>query len=115
MVTDFSSISFDFMFQNKPVLFYPLDKKDCNSFIEKEFMAEPNDTIYFGNYYPEQSLLIEKIKYYVNKSFKIGRKLKRNYESVFYLKTNIIEKIIKIINNIVKGNSNHKFSQKIYL
>ena len=33
-VTDFSSISFDFMFQNKPVLFYFLDINDTFNFNE---------------------------------------------------------------------------------
>ena len=102
-ITDFSSISFDFMFQNKPVLFYSIDKNDTNSFIEKDFMSEPNDTIYFGNYFSDQNSLIHKTIYYINNNFKINQELKQKYESVFFYKTNIIEKIIEIINNIVKG------------
>ena len=46
-ITDFSSLSFDFMFQNKPVLFYAIDKNDDNTIIEKKFMKESNDTIVF--------------------------------------------------------------------
>ena len=37
-ITDFSSISFDFMFQNKPVLFYHLDVNDKIEFEEKLYM-----------------------------------------------------------------------------
>ena len=37
-ITDFSSVSFDFMFQNKPVLFYLIDKNDKNEFLEKKCM-----------------------------------------------------------------------------
>ena len=49
-ITDFSSISFDFMFQNKPVLFYHLDKKDKFKFLEKSFMKiDYNNSIYFDN------------------------------------------------------------------
>ena len=46
-ITDFSSLSFYFMFQNKPVLFYTIDKNDDNTIIEKKFMKESNDTIVF--------------------------------------------------------------------
>jgi CDP-glycerol glycerophosphotransferase (TagB/SpsB family) len=37
-ITDYSSISFDFMFQNKPVLYYTIDKSYNNS----------NDTLFLG-------------------------------------------------------------------
>ena len=103
-VTDFSSISFDFMFQNKAVLFYPIDKNDNDSFIEKTFMADEKDIIYFGNYFKEESSLIDKMKYYINQSFLIENELKKDYESVFYIKSNIIKKIVEIINHIVKEN-----------
>ena len=101
LITDFSSISFDFMFQNKPVLFYSIDINDKNSIIEKKFMREPNDTLYFGNYFSEQNLLIDKIKYYINTSFNIGQVLRQKYESIFFLKNSIHKKIQEIINNIV--------------
>ena len=41
LITDYSSISFDLMFQNKPVLFYANDKSYNNN----------NDIIYFANYF----------------------------------------------------------------
>ena len=103
-ITDFSSISFDFMFQNKPVLFYFIDINDKNANIEKQFMRESNDTLYFGNYFSKQYLLIDKIKYYVNNDFNIGPILMKKYESIFFLKNNIFKKIHEIINNIVKRN-----------
>ncbi len=45
LITDFSSLYFDFMLQKKPVLFYSIDKNDNNTIIEKQFMKESNDTI----------------------------------------------------------------------
>ena len=100
MITDFSSISFDFMFQNKPVLFYSIDINDKNTIIEKKFFKKPNDALYFGNYFSKQNLLIDKIKYYINSSFIIGPNLRKKYESVFFCKNKIHKKIHEIINKI---------------
>jgi len=91
-ITDYSSISFDFMFQNKPVLFYDIDKSYNNT----------NDSIYFGNYFTDINLIINKIKFYVNNSFVIDNELKNNYDSIFMIKSNIINKTIEIINNILR-------------
>ena len=100
-VTDFSSISFDFMFQNKPTLFYLIDLNDKNEFFERQYMRK-NETIYFGNVFTEQQSLIEKIKYYINNRFIIDNELRSNYESLFYYKKNITQRIIKIIYEIIK-------------
>ena len=42
-ITDYSSISFDFMFQNKPVLFYDIDK----SYIIDNELKNNYDSIIF--------------------------------------------------------------------
>lgn len=102
LITDFSSIAFDFMFQNKPVLFYPVDINEKMYFYEKRFLENSNDTLFFGNYFYQQNLLINKIKYYSNNNFSIGKSLRQKYESLFYFKRKIISKIIDIINNIIK-------------
>jgi len=102
LVTDFSSLSFDFMFQNKPVLYYSIDKNDTNTVIEKNFMRSPNDIIYFGNYFSSQNLLIDKIKYYINNSFNIGDELRSKYESVFLCKKNIHKKLSEIIDRLIE-------------
>lgn len=104
-VTDFSSISFDFMFQNKPTLFYLIDANDTNDFYEKKYMNyENNKKIYFDNSFYSQKLLIKKIKYYIKRNFVIEKNLKKHYESLFYYKGHITERIINIIENITKGN-----------
>ena len=100
-ITDFSSISFAFMFQNKPTLFYLLDIKDNIDFEEKKYL-KINDLLPFGNYFLDQKQLIKKIKYYIKKDFKISKKLKSKYESAFYYKYNITERIYEIINQIIK-------------
>ena len=102
-ITDFSSISIDFMFLNKPSLFYLIDVNDTIQFEEREYM-QYDYRHYFGNVFYEQEALIKRIKYYINRGFKIEKELKNNYESLFYYKNNITEKIIDIINEIIKKN-----------
>ena len=102
-ITDFSTISFDFMFLNKPVLFYLIDFNDKLNFEEKEYMNydDKNKDFYFENAFSEQGPLIEKIKDYVIHDFKLKNRLKEKYKSMFYYRTNITERIIYIINNII--------------
>lgn len=101
-LTDFSSVSFDFMFLNKPVLFYLIDIKDKINFEEKNYMRK-NVSIYFGNAFYEEDKVVEKIKYYVERNFKIDNDLKRKYDSVFFYKDNIRERIFKIVNDIINN------------
>ena len=61
-ITDFSSISFDFMFLNKPALFYLIDVKDKIKFVERQYMQyDKKNNIYFGNVFYNQRLLIERM------------------------------------------------------
>ena len=102
LVTDFSSIAFDFMFQNKLVLFYLVDVDDTLEFEEKIYMNNTKNIIYFGNAFKDKKMIVNKIKFYVNENFKLNYELKKKYEKVFYYKNNITEKIVDIINNIIK-------------
>ena len=102
LVTDFSSISFSFMFQNKPILYYLVDFYDNISFPEKKYLRI-NDPLQFGNYYLDKNELIEKIKYYADNNFQISNLLKAQYESVFYYKHNATIRISEIIKKILKG------------
>lgn len=100
-ITDFSTICFDFMFLNKPVLFYLIDLNDTIEFDEKEYMKFDNN-IYFDNIFLSQNSLIKRIEYYINKGFEIDNELIKKYNSIFYYKNNITERIINIINIIIK-------------
>ena len=93
LITDFSSISFAFMFQNKPVLFYLVDYKN-----ENKNYYKINDPLQFGQYYIDKYELIKKIKYYIRNNFTIPKELKNGYNSIFYYKNNITERIAQIIN-----------------
>lgn len=100
LITDISSVSFAFMYQFKPVLFYLLDYNDTINLNEKKCM-EPNNTLFFGNVFLEQNSLIKKIKFYVKRNFKINKKLEKHYNSVFYYRKNICRRIYNIINRII--------------
>ena len=101
LITDFSSICFDFFFQNKPVLFYSIDFNDSLKFSEKYLFKKKNDFIFFGNAFEEQELLIKKIKYYIERNFQIEPEIKYKYNSLFFCKKNIIQKISNAIEKII--------------
>ena len=102
-ITDFSSISFDFMFQYKPVLFYYLDINDKIEFQEKAYMkVDYNNSIYFNNIFADQKLLVNKIKYYINRNFTLEKGLYEKYTTLFYYRNNFTKKIIEIINKIIE-------------
>ena len=75
LITDFSSISFAFMFRGKPVLYYLIDYYDRNN-IQEKICMDPNNKLYFGNAFLDKQSLIEKIKYYVKRKFQINIKLR---------------------------------------
>jgi len=102
-ITDFSSISFDFMFQKKPVLFYFIDANEKIDFQEKSYMTiDGNNSIYFENVFYGKNPLINSIKYYINRNFRLNSGLSKKYKSMFYYKKDIINKVIKIINELTQ-------------
>ena len=102
LITDFSTISFDFMFLNKPVLYYLIDLKDKIKFREREYMYfDPKNNIYYGNAFYNQQSLIEKINYYIKRNFTIEDNIKKEYNSLFFYKKNITGRIVEIINEII--------------
>ena len=106
LVTDFSSVSFDFIFQNKPSLFYLLDYDETFFYNEKIYIKFfPKSKFVKNNTFYEQNSLVNKILYYAQREFKIEDNLKEVYEKVFYYKNNITERVVKIIDNIIEKNN----------
>ena len=99
LLTDLSSVAFDFMFQNKPVILYGLDKGDKllekNQYRDLELLKEKT----FPNIFFDENAVIEKIKYYVNNDFKVEKEVLDIYDTFFYIKDNIRE---DLTNQIVK-------------
>lgn len=102
LVTDFSSVAFDFMFQDKPVLFYipdrgdtvlnPLEKADIESFeVKKELVP---------NVYYDDVLAIEKLKYYIENNFSLESEVSAKYDKFFYTKENIRQQLVQKIKEV---------------
>jgi len=102
LITDFSSVAFDFMFQNKPVLFYILDyqdravgyhdREDLDRFAFKRYLLPD---VFFS-----EEEVLERLKYYVERNFKIDKETKQIYNKFFYTKTNIRKQLIKELEKI---------------
>ena len=107
MVTDFSSVTFDFIYQRKPVIIYIPDYKDPKI---KDLYSENyynliknmgNGTIYFENKFNEIKDVVDKIIFYLKTDFKLDSKLERFYNSFeFKCKKNNIQAFIDYIKNI---------------
>ena len=97
LLTDFSSVSFDFMFQNKPVVFYILDRHDSSlQQFEREDLAKFDYKQYIlPNVYFEEDDVINRVIEYCENDFKIDAATKKIYDSFFYTKENIREQIIQ--------------------
>ena len=100
-VTDYSSVAFDFMFQNKPVLFYIPDINDNNLMLQDKFnvkrFLENKSSLH--NICENETQLIEKIKYYNNLDFNLETDIRNDYSKFFYVKNSISEHLINKIEN----------------
>ena len=107
MVTDFSSVAFDLIYQRKPVIIYIPDYEDPNI---KNLYSDNyynvikslgNGTIYFENKFNDFKEVINKIIYYINNDFKLEKKIEEFYDG-FELKCepNNIQTFIDILKKI---------------
>ena len=96
IISDFSSVIFDLIYQNKPFIIFIPDSEDKN--IRELYTEEyfdvinglKNGSIYFENKYFSIERAINKIIYYIKNNFKIENKLKKFYKN-FKLKENFIQ------------------------
>lgn len=107
IISDFSSVIFDIIYQNKPFILYIPDSDDPNI---KELYSEEyfeiinnlkNGSIFFENKFFNIEDTIQKIIYYINNNFKIENKLKRFYKYFKFKGKNHINTLInylKILN-----------------
>ena len=107
IVSDFSSVIFDFIYQKKPVIIYIPDYNDPKI---KELYSEDyynliksisNETIYFENKFYTINDVVDKIIFYINNDFKLEQKLEKFYNSFeFKCQNNNIQLFIEYIKNI---------------
>ncbi len=102
LITDFSSVAFDFIFQGKPAILYILDagcphlnrleREDLEKFKYKQHLI-PN--VVFN----EQDV-VTKLKHYIQNNFEPEPDVRKEYDSFFYTKSNIREQLIEKIDKI---------------
>lgn len=85
LITDFSSVFFDFAYMEKPSIYYQFDEKTFN---EKHYQKGYFDyqEMGFGEVVLEHEKLVEKIVQYINKDFMFEEKYKKRVEHFFELK-----------------------------
>ena len=101
IVSDFSSVIFDFIYQKKPVIIYIPDYNDTH--IKDLYSGDyynliknlGNGTIYFENQFYNTRDVIDKIIFYINNNFKVEKKIEKFYDSFeFNCGNNIIQRFI---------------------
>ena len=93
MITDYSSIMFDFMFLDIPVISYRFDA-DYPFLSEKDKLdaasAKSHDSELYNVFYDEDSV-IQKIEYYINHNFELEPEYKKINDSLFWERENICQ------------------------
>ena len=99
LITDFSSVAFDFMFQCKPVIHYLLDfqDKNLNKYESKDIERFKYKKLVIPNVFYNENDVINKLKFYIENSFVLEEKNKTQYNKFFYEKEDIRKKIIEKI------------------
>lgn len=107
LITDYSSVFFDFAYSRKPVVFYQFD--------EKEYYAQHYQKGYFDYYQdgfgPVESTakkVIEEINKIAEKEFTLSDKYKNRINDFFsFYDSNCCERIFNEINNLKKEGNPH--------
>ena len=98
-VTDYSSMSFDYMFNDIPVIYYRLDYKNPILAVNwgdrvNEANAESNNDKVYNVFYDKDSV-IDKIEYYCNNGFQLEDEYKKINDKFFTYRENIRQHIIE--------------------
>jgi CDP-glycerol glycerophosphotransferase (TagB/SpsB family) len=121
LITDFSSVIFDIIYQKKPYIMFIPDAEDKNiKYIYQKGYYEiidslKNRSLYFENTFFDVNKTLIKIIYYIEHHFKLDDKLKKFYDSFQFKCGNNTDKFINYVFNwfIKRYNSNqikrHKF------
>lgn len=99
MITDYSSVSMDFAYMRKPVLYYQFDVEEYRrkQLQQGYYSYEKNG---FGEILNDENLLVEKIIEYYNNDFKMSKKYLKRVDAFFELNDqNNCERVYK---NIIK-------------
>ena len=103
ILSDFSSVIFDFIYQYKPFIIYIPDSDDQNitNIYTQDYVdvinSLKNDSIYFENKFFSIKDTLKKIIYYINHNFKIEKKLKKFYDIFNFKGKNHINNLINYL------------------
>ena len=106
VISDFSSIIFDFIYRRKPFIIYIPDANDpsIKNIYYKDYYqlieSLKNDSIYFENKFFEVNSVVDKIIYYIKNNFNIEKKLSEFYDSFELNKGSNINNFIKYLHNL---------------
>lgn len=107
LITDFSSVTFDFIYQRKPIIIYipdsedPSNKKNYHEDYYNLINRMRNGAIHFENKYNTVEQVINKIIYYINNDFKLESNIKQFYDSFEFKCGNNTQSFIEYIKNMI--------------
>ena len=102
LLTDLSSVAFDFMFQNKPVVFYILDREDSSlpEYERKDLAGFDYKQYILPDVFFNEDAVVNRVIEYCENNFKIDERTREIYDSFFYTKENIREQLIEKLETI---------------
>ena len=112
VISDFSSIIFDFMFKKKPIIIFIPDSEDknLNKLYDEDYFniinGLKNNSIEFENKFFKVSDTINKIEYYILNDFHLEEELKSLYERFNLTGKNNINRFIEYVKMLSKISSN---------
>lgn len=97
LVTDFSSVAFDFMFQYKPVVLYMLDKGDplLDHYDREDLEKFDYKKYILPDVFFDEDEVVDKIIAYCENDFTVDTETRAIYDSFFYTKENIREQLVE--------------------
>ena len=103
-LTDYSSMAFEFMYQDKPVIFYRFDYFD-SALIQYDqtnaYSAAQEDDKLYNVFYDEKSAM-DKIEYYVKHNFELEERYKKINKTIFWEQENCCSDLYRFICNFDK-------------
>jgi CDP-glycerol glycerophosphotransferase (TagB/SpsB family) len=106
LVTDFSSVYFDFLYQRKPIIIYIPDSEDPNIKYKYDdnyynlVNSMKNGTIHFENKCNTIEQVINKIINYINNNFELELNVKEFYDSFGFKCGNNTQSFVNYIENL---------------
>jgi CDP-glycerol glycerophosphotransferase (TagB/SpsB family) len=111
MITDFSSVSFDFSYMSKPVIFYHFDFDD---FFQRGILRAPEET-FLGSIVNNISSINHELEYYIQNDFREKEEVRQSKDLIFtHVDHKNCERIYQEIVGIRKRRYYPEFLKSIY-